>query len=69
MIILKCCAVDLIIALFKRFWQKKGNEINEQIKLSEMYKDMELISELQNEKMKVTNEILKLSRLQELKKE
>lgn len=69
MITLKCCAVDLIIALFKRFWQKKGNEINEQIKLSEMYKDMELISKLQNEKMKITNEILKLSRLQELKKE
>jgi hypothetical protein len=31
-------------------------------------KDLELISQLQNEKMKVTNEILKLSRLQELKK-
>lgn len=69
MITLKCCAVDLILALFKRFWQKKGNEINEQIKLSEMYRDMDLISELQNEKMKITNEILKLSRLQELKKE
>ena len=69
MITLKCCVIDLIYALFKRFWQKKGNEINEQIKLSEMYKDLDLISELQNEKMKVTNEILKLSRLQELKKE
>jgi DNA primase len=68
MITLKHCAVDLILALIKRFWQKKGNEINEQIKLSEMYKDLELISQLQNEKMKVTNEILKLSRLQELKK-
>ena len=51
------------------FWQKKGNEINEQIKLSEMFKDLELISVLQNEKLKITNEILKLSRLQELKKE
>ena len=69
MITLKCCVIDLIYALFKRFWQKKGNEINEQIKLSEMYKDLDLISELQNEKMKVTNEILKLSKLQELKKE
>jgi DNA primase len=68
MITLKHCAVDLILASIKRFWQKKGNEINEQIKLSEMYKDLELISQLQNEKMKVTNEILKLSRLQELKK-
>lgn len=69
MVTLKCCIIDLVIAQFKRFWQKKGSEINEQIKLSEMFKDLELISVLQNEKLKITNEILKLSRLQELKKE
>lgn len=66
--VLKNCVVDLISDLLKRYWLRKGDGVNEKIKLSEMYKDVEVVRELQGEKIAITNEILKLIKLQELKK-
>jgi len=65
--ILRNNAIDRVIDIIKRFYIKNSDNINEKIKLAQLYKDEDLIKELQEEKTIIINEILKLSKLQELK--
>lgn len=60
--------IDKIINLKKNYYRVKSNSINEKIKFSELYKDEELLKELQEEKTLIVSEIVKLENLQELKR-
>ncbi|OHD73135.1 MAG: hypothetical protein A2355_02260 [Spirochaetes bacterium RIFOXYB1_FULL_32_8] len=66
--LLKECIIDLMSDIMKQFWKRKSDQITEKIKLSEMYKDYELIADLQLEKELVTGNMIKIIGLQELKK-
>lgn len=67
-VIIRNCVVDLITDILGRSLKKKSKDLTERIKLCEMYKDYDLIKALQEEKEIITNDILKLNGLQELKK-
>jgi len=60
--------VDRIIDLKKNFYLMKNENIKEKIRLAELYNDDELLKELQEEKTVLINEILKLEKLQEIKR-
>ncbi len=60
--------VDRIIDLKKNFYLLKNEDIKEKIKLAELYNDVTLLKELQEEKTVLINEILKLDKLQEIKR-
>jgi len=59
--------VDRIINLKKNYYRVKSSSINKKIKFSELYKEEELLKELQEEKTLIISEIVKLEKLQELK--
>ena len=61
-------AIDRIFRVMSRFYERKKNEIGESIKIAELYKDDGFIRELMEDKEVMTREILKLKKLQELKK-
>ncbi|MBN2546718.1 MAG: DNA primase [Spirochaetes bacterium] len=66
--IIKNSIIDRIIDIIKYYYKITNLKINEKLKLGQFYKDEELIKELQEEKTIIINEILKLTKLQELKK-
>jgi len=66
-IIIKNSIIDRIIDIIKYYYKVTNIRINEKLKLGEFYKDEELIKQLQEEKTVIINEILKLTKLQELK--
>ncbi len=57
-------SMDLII----KHYHKKSQALNEKIKLAELYKDLSNLKALQEEKIIISNEIIKVRKLQELKK-
>lgn len=66
--VLRNNVIDRISDIIKKYFLKINDEINEKIKLGELYKDIDLVRELQEEKSAIINEIVKLSNLQEYKK-
>jgi len=66
--VLRNSAVDRIKDVIKKYYVRLNEEITEKIRLCELYKDDETVKELQEEKTINISEILKLSKLQELKK-
>ncbi len=66
-IVLRNNIIDRIIDIIKKYYKKKNEDINEKIKLAVLYKDNDLIKKLQEEKTIIIDEIIKLSKLQELK--
>jgi DNA primase len=65
--ILRNNAIDRISDLIMRYYKHVQADINKQLKLGELYNDKDVIKSLQEEKIVISNEIMKLSRLQELK--
>lgn len=65
--ILRNNVIDRIIDVIKKYYTKKSENITEKIKLGVLYKDDELVRKLQEEKTIIVDEIIKLSKLQELK--
>ena len=65
--ILRNNVIDRIIDVIKRYYLRLNQNINEKLRLGELYKDDDLVKKLQEEKSVIINEIVKLSKLQELK--
>lgn len=65
--VIKNSIIDRIIEIIKYYYDMRNSEITEEIKYSQLYRDEERIKELQEEKTIIIDEILKLSKLQELK--
>lgn len=65
--VLRNNVIDRIIDIIKRYYKSINKDINEKIKLGELYKDNDLVRKFQEEKTIIVNEIIKLSKLQELK--
>jgi len=67
-IVIKNSIIDRVIDIIKYYYTVTNKRINEKLRLGQFYKDDELIKQLQEEKTVIINEILKLTKLQELKK-
>lgn len=66
-IILKNTIIDLITNLIKRYYKRIIEDLNKKIKYSEFYNDNDSIKLFQEDKTVYINEIIKLSKLEELK--
>lgn len=66
--VLRNSAVDRIVRVINKFYERKIEELKESIRLAELYKDEDFVKELMEERDILAKEILKLKKLQELKK-
>ena len=60
--------IDRSIDIITKYHKRGLIALNEKIKLAELYKDLSSLKNLQEEKIIISNEIMKVRKLQELKR-